>query len=225
MTANRMFSADPARSGSWEAVVTTIVGGRPPASRRTVQNVPRGIEVLLKKAAIDAAFRDHLLQTRSQAAGLIGLTLDETEAAVINSLPEKSLVSMIERAEVPNAHRAAFLGSVAAIMLAALGVVNTANADIPVTGILPDRPGIKPILKWTGLADHNYDIYFSEDMKTWNYLATVRGVDGAMSFTDQAANWEAAPKRFYKIAQQTATRGVTSDVPAKLQIICERVPD
>jgi len=42
-----------------EAVRTTIVGGRPPGSGQPVGRIPRGIEVLLKKAAVDARHHPH----------------------------------------------------------------------------------------------------------------------------------------------------------------------
>ena len=37
--------------------------------------VPRGIEVLLKKASVDPAFRELLLSRRAEAANAIGLIL------------------------------------------------------------------------------------------------------------------------------------------------------
>ena len=58
-----------------EAVRTTIVGGRPPGSGKSVGMIPRGVEVLLKKAAVDPLFRDLLLERRAGAAGEIGLGL------------------------------------------------------------------------------------------------------------------------------------------------------
>ncbi|MCP4231568.1 MAG: hypothetical protein GY771_15670, partial [bacterium] len=39
-----------------EAVRTTIVGGRPPGSGKSNGSIPRGIEVLVKKASVDAVF-------------------------------------------------------------------------------------------------------------------------------------------------------------------------
>ena len=40
----------PAQPLEQESVRTTIVGGRPPGSGKPMGNVPRGIEVLLKKS-------------------------------------------------------------------------------------------------------------------------------------------------------------------------------
>ena len=45
------------RPGEPEAVRTTIVGGRPPGSGKPMGPIPRGVEVLIKKAAVDAEFR------------------------------------------------------------------------------------------------------------------------------------------------------------------------
>ncbi|GAG42054.1 unnamed protein product, partial [marine sediment metagenome] len=50
------------------AVRTTIVGGRPPGSGKTVGPIPRGIEVLIKKAAVDPGFKMLLLAKRDGAA-------------------------------------------------------------------------------------------------------------------------------------------------------------
>ena len=44
-----------------EAVRTTIVGGRPPGCGQPVGQIPRGIEVLVKKAAVDPEFKTLLL--------------------------------------------------------------------------------------------------------------------------------------------------------------------
>lgn len=45
----------------------------------------RGVDVLLKKAAVDPAFKKLLLEKRSVAAEAIGLELDATETTLINA--------------------------------------------------------------------------------------------------------------------------------------------
>ena len=101
---------------------------------------PRGVEVLVKKAAVDAAFRDALLQKKSRAAELIGLALSAEEAALLDATPAPQLAAIIAQTEVPPKQRAAFRGYVAAAMLAALGV---GAADcIPVAG--GARPDVPP---------------------------------------------------------------------------------
>jgi hypothetical protein len=57
-----------ARKDEAEAVRTTIVGGRPPGSGRNNVPVPRGIEVLVKKASVDAGFRELFLKQRGRVA-------------------------------------------------------------------------------------------------------------------------------------------------------------
>jgi hypothetical protein len=119
-----------------EAVRTTIVGGRPPGSGRTWGAIPRGVEVLVKKAAIDPEFRALLLAQRAEAANAIGLVLDPAEVAMLNTVPAAQLEAIIDRTTVPVESRAAFLGRAAAVMLAALG----ADTACKVTGSRPDRP-------------------------------------------------------------------------------------
>ncbi len=57
------------------AVRTTIVGSRPPGPGKGIGEIPRGIEVLVKKASVDRVFRAKLLTERASAAGDIGLEL------------------------------------------------------------------------------------------------------------------------------------------------------
>lgn len=124
------------------AVRTTIVGGRPPGSGQGIGAIPRGIEVLVKKAAVDAAFRSRLLAARAAAAADIGLVLAPSEAALLAAVPEAQLAAMISGTRVPERHYAAFLGSAAAVMLAALGLV---SCDVQQTrGVQPDQPPPAP---------------------------------------------------------------------------------
>lgn len=103
------------------AIKTTIVGGRPPGCGKPVGEVPRGIEVLVKKASIDRLFREKLLEMRSACADLIGLSLTPTEKTMLDSIPEKQLVSIINNTKVQPGISSAFMTYTAAIMLAALG--------------------------------------------------------------------------------------------------------
>jgi hypothetical protein len=146
------------------AVRTTIVGGRPPGSGKPVGNIPRGIEVLLKKAAVDPEFRELLLTKRSVAADAIGLRLDPIEATMLNMAPAEQLALVIGQTRVDPAVKPVLLGKVAAAMLLALGLVtglsgagnDVANASpsglgnsaaalqadppAPSAGVAPDRP-------------------------------------------------------------------------------------
>ncbi len=140
------FRADrPEQAGEPEAVRTTIVGGRPPGGGRSLGNIPRGIEVLVNKAAVDPVFRRELLDRREQAAAQIGLQLDPAEAMMLAAAPAAQLEAVIERTRVPDEHRRAFLGKAAAAMLAALGAASTdALAGFGTTGTAPDMPPPAP---------------------------------------------------------------------------------
>ena len=104
-----------------EAVRTTIVGGRPPGSGQPIGSVPRGIEVLLKKAVVDPEFRKLLLDDPNKAATSIGLELEPVESAMLQTFPKEHLTAIIDKTEVPQTQRRAFLGHTAALMLTVLG--------------------------------------------------------------------------------------------------------
>lgn len=80
------------------------------------------IEVLLKKASIDAEFRAAFLERRGEVAQEIGLPLEPAEAAMLRAVPREQLAAIIARTSVPEEHRRAFLGQAAAAMLAAMGI-------------------------------------------------------------------------------------------------------
>ena len=82
-TAGPQFRADLADEQT--AVRTTIVGGRPPGSGQSVGPIPRGIEILVKKAAVDLEFKQVLLAKRADAAAEIGLELDPAEAMMLRA--------------------------------------------------------------------------------------------------------------------------------------------
>ncbi len=84
--------------------------------------IPRGIEVLVKKASVDPEFRKLLLSRRAAAAEEIGLELAESEIAMLKVIAAKQLEAIIESTRVAPASRRIFLGKAASVMLAALGV-------------------------------------------------------------------------------------------------------
>jgi acyl carrier protein len=166
--AGPQFRAD--RPLEQEAVRTTIVGGRPPGSGQPLGDIPRGLEVLVKKAAVDAEFKSLLLAQRAAAAQVIGLALEPAEAMMLAVAPAEQLEAIIGRTSVPTEHRRAFLGQAAGAMLAALSLVAArpqaaagdepqpnrgARPDYPETeGIRPDIPptkGIQPDLPEGGI--------------------------------------------------------------------------
>jgi hypothetical protein len=138
--------SDESQGGEKPAVKTTIVGGRPPGSGKDVGSIPRGIEVLVKKASVDPAFRRLLLEKRSQAADEIGLKLSPAEVSMLTAITAAQLEAVIAAAKVEDRHIAAFMGKVAAVMLAALAVGVVFLAATPTLGIQPDHvtTGIRP---------------------------------------------------------------------------------
>ncbi len=122
------------------AVKTTIVGGRPPGPGKGVGEVPRGIEILVKKASVDADFKRLLLEKRAEAAKEIALVLEPAETVMLNAVPAAQLDAIIASTTVAPVSRAAFLGKAAAVMLAALGAGVGCNEPPPApAGIPPDR--------------------------------------------------------------------------------------
>jgi hypothetical protein len=133
-----------ARPGEPEAVKTTIVGGQPPREGRSIANVPRGIEVLVKKAAVDPGFKKLLMEKRAVAAQSICLTLSAAEEAMLEAVPEAQLRAIVANTKVSPGLRPAFLGCAAGAMLAALGATtyaeNTDEWEMRTTGIDAEIP-------------------------------------------------------------------------------------
>ena len=109
-------------------------------------SIPLGVEVLVKKAAVDPEFRTLLVERRAEAASHIELELQPAEAAMLAAVPQAQLEAIIDRTTVPQEHRRAFLGKAAAAMLAAVGLSAAGcpdNSDPPPPkyfGIVPDTP-------------------------------------------------------------------------------------
>jgi hypothetical protein len=116
----------------------TIVGGRPRRRGLGKVGIPRGIEVLVKKASLDPAFCRLLLEQRAAAAREIGLELTPSEAAILSSVPEAQLQAMIDRTKVPDAQRRIFLGRLGAVMLSAV-VAGCTPPTAVVEGIRPEE--------------------------------------------------------------------------------------
>jgi hypothetical protein len=90
-----------------------------------LREIPRGVEVLVKKAAVDPSFKKLLLERRAEAAEAIALTLSPAEEALLAAVPEAQLRAIVASTKVSPSLRPAFLGYAAAAMLAALGVSTT----------------------------------------------------------------------------------------------------
>ncbi len=102
--------------------------------------IPRGIEVLVKKASVDAEFRKILLDERAEAAAEIDLELTAAEAAMLNNIPSQHLEAIIDSTRVRPENRQIFLGKMAKLMLAALGVAAVFVVTCPTLGHQIDRP-------------------------------------------------------------------------------------
>jgi len=103
--------------------------------------IPRGVEVLVSKASVDAEFKALLLERRAEAAQEIGLALSPTEAMMLDAIPEAHLDAVIARTKVAPANRRAFLGTAAVVMLAALGAgARQKDARGGSLGIRPIQP-------------------------------------------------------------------------------------
>lgn len=141
------MSAEPRenRPAEMPAMKTTIVGGRPLGAGMIGGTGSYGIEILLKKAAVDAEFKALLLGKRAAAATEIeGLVLDPAEVAMLNSVPARQLEAIIAGTKVPEDTRRHLLGKVTVAALVAVGLVAFLT---PSLGIRPDRllsKGIEP---------------------------------------------------------------------------------
>ena len=106
--------------------------------------IPRGVEVLVKKAAVDPAFKKTLLAKRGRAAYDIALKLSPAEAAMFDAVPEEQLRAIIANTKVSPNLRPALLGAAASVMLAALGTAAYAKPpdewESLTKGIEPDIP-------------------------------------------------------------------------------------
>jgi hypothetical protein len=114
--------------------------------RISIMDTPRGLEVLLKKAAVDAEFRTLLLERRSGACAVIDLELDPAEVAMLDAMPTAQLNAIIQRTRVRPEDRRVFLGKAASVMLAALGA-GVSGCVKKSFGVRPDRvktTGIQP---------------------------------------------------------------------------------
>jgi len=130
-----------------DAVRTTIVGGRPPGSGRSTGTIPRGLEVLVKKAAVDPEFRELLFAQRGGAAASIELELDPAEHAMLGSIPQEQLAQIVSHTTVPVEQRRVFLGRLAVAMLAVIGGGLASCERAESAGVRPEPPstdGIRP---------------------------------------------------------------------------------
>jgi len=133
--------------------------------------VPRGMEILIKKASVDPEFKGQLLEERSECARRIGLELKPVETAILNGIPSVQLEAIIGSTRVHEKHRPAFLGCAAAAMLAALGLSTGAYAmeedfEFETTGIDPDLEYLDELENEQGATAHADEEYEKPEMLT-----------------------------------------------------------
>jgi hypothetical protein len=115
---------------------------RRPKSGLASGDIPRGIDVLVKKASVDPGFRKRLIEKRGDAAKEIDLELDPSERLILDHVSEAQLEAVVSRARVNWKDRAVFLGRTATVMLAALGTV-TMSTGCGTKGHRAERPAYK----------------------------------------------------------------------------------
>ena len=129
------------------AVRTTIVGGRPPGSGTEIGDIPHGMEVLIKKAAVDPPFEARLMEQRSSVAAEVQLELTPAEKTMIDSIPAAQLESIIANTKVNSKLIPILLTGTAAAILIALGIhafkgcaEDFIRYNLQSLGIQPDIP-------------------------------------------------------------------------------------
>jgi hypothetical protein len=132
---------------------TTIVGGQPPGGpRRSLQNVPVGMERLLWAAATDAAFREALLRDRDAAAAARGFALRRSEVTMLRLAPREQLAAAIDGLDTSSAslERRTFMRAVAAsvITLAAADALSGCGDEGGKLDVRP--PGVDAGVRWEG---------------------------------------------------------------------------
>jgi len=113
------------------------------SNRQNVGGIPRGIEVLVKKASVDPAFRELLIEKRAEAAREIDLELTEAEQNMLANMPAEQLEKIIDNTKVKPEHLKIFLGKAGMLMLAVVvgaGVISLmCPIHVATAGISPDR--------------------------------------------------------------------------------------
>ena len=120
----------------------TIVGGRPQAPRSMRSDIPRGLEILVKRAAIDTSFRAELLKRREKIAEELKIPLDASEIAMLACIPSEHLEKMIQATEVPPAQHKLLAKGTAAAMLALLAQLTF--APVPGRAEAPPKINLRP---------------------------------------------------------------------------------
>ncbi len=131
-----------------EVVRRTIVGGRPQARRATTISVPIGIEKVLAQAAGDAAFRGRLFADRAAAVAEVAPVLQPSEAAILRSVPDAMLATMIGHIDVPRHGARRFMRGVVTAALASAALLGATECGASL-GSEPDEPDVDTVQEAT----------------------------------------------------------------------------
>lgn len=177
----------------------TIVGGRPQAPRSMRGDIPRGLEILVKRAAIDSAFKSALLTKRDKIAEELDIPLDPSEKAMLACIPADHLEKMIKATEVPPAQHKLLAKGTAAAMLALLAQLTF--APVPGRAEAPPKINIRPA---TSRSENDE-------------LAVVKGIRPDIENEDHLADRGARPDIPQPVLQpyddHLADRGARPDFP------------
>ena len=140
MARSRMFDHEEPDSESNGSPRTTIVGGRPPATRGHAPPVPTGLQRLLRLAAEDAHFRRLLLEKRGDVALAAGVAMSNDENAILAVIPSHQLETMIRCVPPPSPRRRELLREAAAAAVVLLGGIGLAQGALGCVGerVAPD---------------------------------------------------------------------------------------
>jgi hypothetical protein len=125
-----------------EFVSKTIVGGRPRRRKTYRMNIPAGIEKILYVASIDPAFRARLLRDRAAAIASRKVALTPSESAVLASVSDETLGTMIDQIQPGKHGRRRFMRAVAvaAVTLATGTAAVACDGDDNIKGVTADVP-------------------------------------------------------------------------------------
>lgn len=145
MSRTRMFDdEEPSESPENPSPRTTIVGVQPEGDPQGMPPVPTGIQSLLRLAAVDATFRQQLLDRRDQVAGAAEVELTASERAILRAIPEDQLRQMAEQLPPPAPPRRAFLRQTAATAVVLLGGAAMASTIEACCGGISENPIERP---------------------------------------------------------------------------------
>ncbi len=102
------------------------------------QRISIGLERVLYLAATQRTFRNVLGCDRKEALRSWGIDLTPSEQALLDSIPDDTLQTMIDAVRPADTKRRRFMQAVAAASAASVGVVEIACDTPAATGVRPD---------------------------------------------------------------------------------------